>query len=78
MKKKPYKISRFVVCIHNKGYKASLETRKLYPVLEDIKAAGNPLIRIIDESGEDYLYPADFFMPISLPKMVEKAVSLAA
>lgn len=77
MKRKLHKISRFVVCIDNEGYKASLEQRKLYPVIADAKAEENRLIRIVDESGEDYLYPADFFMPIPLPKTVERAISLA-
>jgi hypothetical protein len=47
----------FVICINNKGYKASLETGKFYKTLEDRKATSNNLIRIVDESGEDYLYP---------------------
>jgi hypothetical protein len=69
---------RFVVCVKNDGYLASLEPRKIYPVLRDEKAAKHGLIRVIDESGEDYLYPTDFFVPIDLPKAVEKSFSLAA
>lgn len=77
MRKKFHKISRFVVCIYNDGYKASLEQRKLYPVIADAKAQEKELIRIIDESGEDYLYPTDFFVPIPLSKTVERAIVLA-
>ena len=69
--------TRFVVCIKNKGYAVSLEVRKIYQVIPDICAAEHRLIRVIDESGEDYLYPADYFIPIELPKAAEKALSVA-
>lgn len=69
---------RFVVCVKNDGYLASLEPRKIYPVLRDEKAAKHGLIRVIDESGEDYLYPTDFFAPIEVPKALEKTFALAA
>jgi len=69
---------RFVVCVKNDGYLASLEPRKIYPVLPDEKAAKHGLIRVIDESGEDYLYPTDFFVPIEVPKAAEKTFALAA
>jgi hypothetical protein len=52
------KTQGFAVCIRNAGFKASLEVRKLYPVVEDPDAQANDLIRAIDESGEDYVYPA--------------------
>jgi hypothetical protein len=61
----------FAVCVKNDGYKASLELRKLYEVLPDEFAAKNGLVRVIDESGEDYLYGADYFASVSLPKSVE-------
>ena len=68
---------RFVVCIKNTGYLASLELRKIYQVVPDARAAKHQFIRVIDESGEDYLYPADYFVLIELPKAVEEAFSLA-
>jgi len=70
--------TQFVVCIKNEGYPASLELRKIYQVIPDARAAEHRLIRVIDESGEDYLYPADYFVPIELPQAVEKAFALAA
>ena len=68
----------FVVCINNSGYPASLEVRKIYQVIPDARAAAHQLVRVIDESGEDYLYPADYFMPLELPQPVQQALSLAA
>ncbi len=67
--------SKFVICLRNDGYKGSLEVRKLYRVLLDAKAARHGLIRVIDESGEDYLYPARFFVSLSLPHRVERALA---
>ncbi|MSV31459.1 MAG: hypothetical protein EXQ57_02970 [Bryobacterales bacterium] len=52
---------RFAVCVRNAGYNACLEVRKLYPVVEDLDAQSNGLIRVIDESGEDYVYPNGLF-----------------
>lgn len=66
--------SRFAVCIRNTGYAASLELRKLYEVVEDPDAEKDDMIRIIDESGEDYLYTADRFVLAPLPAAVEQAV----
>ena len=54
---------QFAICIDNAGYPASLELRKIYQVLPDEKAAKHNLVRVIDESGEDYLYPQRFFVP---------------
>lgn len=65
---------RFVICIKNSGYLASLELRKLYEVLEDSEAEKDAMIRVIDESGEDYLYPSDMFVVAPLPATVEDAV----
>jgi hypothetical protein len=70
--------TRFAVCVNNEGYLASLELRKIYQVLPDEKAAKHQLIRVIDESGEDYLYPSDFFVPIEVPAAAEKVFALAA
>lgn len=65
---------RFAVCINNAGYAASLELRKLYEVIADPEAERDQMIRIIDESGEDYLYAADRFVMAPLPASVEQAV----
>lgn len=64
----------FAVCIKNSGYLASLELRKLYEVLADPEAEKDDMIRVIDESGEDYLYPSDMFVFAPLPAAVEQAV----
>jgi hypothetical protein len=69
--------SQFVICVGNKGYAASLELRKIYQVVPDKIAAGLHQVRVIDESGEDYLYPEDFFVPVQLPQAVERAVRRA-
>jgi len=68
----------FVLCIRNSGYKASLELRKVYPTIPDAEAARHKQIRIIDESGEDYLYPLEFFAPVKLPPRIAKALLTAA
>jgi len=65
---------QFVVCVKNKQYGASLELRKLYQVVPDEGAAKHRQLRVIDESGEDYLYPEDYFFPVDLPQSAEKAV----
>ncbi len=67
----------FVVCIRNKGYTASLELRKLYESVPDEGATKSGLIRVIDESGESYLYPQQCFAPVRLPQAAERAVSRA-
>ena len=69
---------RFVVCIKNDGYSASLEKRKIYRVLPDSQASAHSLLRIVDESGEDYLYPADFFVSITLPQPARVVFSMAS
>ena len=69
---------KFAVCINNEDYEVSLELRKIYKILPDAKAAEHHYIRVIDESGEDYLYPEDYFIPIELPKAVEKALLLVS
>jgi hypothetical protein len=68
----------FAVCVKNKDYAASLELRKIYKVIPDDLAAKHQQIRVVDESGEDYLYPVDYFVSIELPQAVEKALTLAA
>ena len=57
---------RFAVCVKNDNYLASLELRKICKVLPDHQAEGQGLSRVIDESGEDYLYPQNYFLPVSL------------
>ena len=68
----------FAVCISNEGYPASLELRKIYQILPDEKAAQHKLVRVIDESGEDYLYPERFFVTIELPQAAAEAFLHAA
>jgi hypothetical protein len=70
--------TKFVICTENTGYEASLELRKLYRVLPDSDGHTHGQIRVVDESGEDYLYPSSFFVPIDLPDSVAKRVAHAA
>jgi hypothetical protein len=65
--------SKYVVCIENEGCE-DLALNKIYEVLPDASAAKDGYLRVTDESGEDYLYPADYFVPIRLPHQVEKAL----
>jgi hypothetical protein len=67
-----------VVCIDNEDYPASLEKRKVYVALRDAAAEKQGLLRVIDESGDDYLYPKVLFRTIALPQSVKKAVLAAA
>ena len=68
---------RFALCLRNDGYPASLEVRKVYPVLPtSAKEAG--FVRVIDESGEDYLYPADYFIVLELPQAASSTLLQAA
>jgi hypothetical protein len=63
----PRKKNRFVLCVRNGSYKASLEPRKIYRVLDDPDAEAESLLRVVDDSGEDYLFPASLFVPIDVP-----------
>jgi hypothetical protein len=67
-----------VVCVSNADYPASLEKRKIYLVLPDSAAEKHGLIRVVDESGDDYLYPKTLFRSIVLPQAIKKAVLAAA
>jgi hypothetical protein len=67
-----------VICFCNTGYSASLEKRKIYIAVPDLAAAKRSQIRVIDESGEDYLYPESFFKSVSLPPSLRKAILAAA
>jgi hypothetical protein len=69
---------QLVVCIKNADYPASLEKRKIYVALRDAEADEHGLMRIIDESGDDYLYPKSLFRSIALPEAVKKAILNAA
>ena len=69
---------QFVICIDNSEYPASLERRKLYEVIPDPDAASLDQLRIKDESGDDYLYPKELFIPVELSSNTEKAVISAA
>jgi hypothetical protein len=71
-------ITQFVICIENSGYLASLEKRKIYETIVDADAKKHGQIRVIDESGEDYLYPKEYFVDASLPEEVRAAVVEAA
>lgn len=70
--------SRFAVCINNSEYPASLELHKIYRVLPDEEAARERDIRVVDESGEDYLYPADWFVPVAVPRAVRSSLLRAS
>ena len=72
------KIQGYAICMRNPDLGASLEVRKLYPVIADAEAETDDLIRIIDESGEDYLYPANLFQRLTLPSEIQRALSLAS
>jgi hypothetical protein len=68
---------KFAICVRNDGAE-DLEVSKVYRLLPDERAAKDKYVRIIDESGEDYLYPSDYFVRLTLPRAVERALSAAA
>jgi hypothetical protein len=65
---------RFAVCIENKTYPNDLKLRTIYQVLPDESAAKSNYIRVVDETGEDYLYPAEYFVLIEVPSEAQKAL----
>lgn len=67
-------VRHFAVCVRNDDHPESLELRKIYEVLEDPSAAKHNMVRVIDEEGEDYLYPTEWFLPIELPLKIEEAI----
>ncbi len=71
-------VTELVICIKNEGYEASLELRKIYRTVEDPDAGKHRLLRVVDESGEDYLYPKGNFLPVILPLATRRAVLAAA
>lgn len=64
---------RYLICVKNSGYEASIERRKVYRALSNAKAESHGLVRVVDESGEDYLYPAEFFAPVELKTEAARA-----
>jgi len=68
----------FMICVDNRGYEASLEKRKLYEVLADKAPEKHHQIRVVDESGEDYLYPEKCFAPVRLPGITKDKLELTA
>ena len=71
-------LPEFVVCINNSDYPASLELHKIYRVIADEDATEEGDLRIIDESGEDYIFPSSYFVPIQVPQRVEKSLLRAS
>ena len=69
---------QYVVCVSNKGYRASLVVRRIYRAKPDAEAAKHSLIRVVDESGEDYLYPEKMFVAIDLPREAGRAFRAAS
>ena len=69
---------KFLLCVDNDGYEASLETRKLYEKIPDREAERYNQVRIIDESGEDYLYPESLFVAVDIPAKAREALNAAS
>ena len=69
---------QFAICVQNDGYPASLELWKVYRMIPDQRAAKDQLVRIVDESGEDYLYDQSWFVPIKLPEAAKEAMLAAS
>ena len=67
-------MQEFIICVNNRGYEASLELWKVYRAVRDDHAKEQELVRVIDESGEDYLFPSNYFVPVALPKIVQDAM----
>lgn len=72
--RKATEMKKFAICINNEGHEVSLERWKVYELITDEKASAYGQARVIDESGEDYLYPYDFFVRIDLPELVQEAM----
>jgi hypothetical protein len=78
MARSPAPKRQLVVCVKREGYEVSLELRKIYVSIVDKDANAHRMLRVIDESGEDYLYPEKLFLPVDLPLPVRRAVMTAA
>jgi hypothetical protein len=72
------KSARLLVCLRNDGYEADLQVGKAYLSLPDADGEREGYVRVVDESGEDYLYPAEAFLPVSLSREVELALQRAS
>ena len=72
------KFKGFAVCIKNEGYPAALERRKIYRVVPDARAHERGLLRVVDESGEDYLYPVAYFAPIEVSSSLRRVLRAAS
>ena len=70
--------THYVVCVSNADYTASLEVRKIYALIDDPGAEAHGLVRLVDESGEDYLYPRSLFLPIQVPDSLSRALQTAS
>jgi hypothetical protein len=68
----------YMICVNNRGYEASLEIRKIYEIISDKAAEKHRQLRVIDESGEDYLFPDDYFAPVRLPSVTKEKLELIA
>ncbi len=71
-------VKQLVVCVNNEGYPVSLEKRKIYVAIPDASASKHGLVRVLDESGDDYPYPSEYFASVELPTSVRRAVLAAA
>lgn len=69
---------KFVVCLNNKDYPASLERHKIYQTIPDAEIEADGELRVVDESGEDYIYPAEWFIAVEVPAAVETSFLKAA
>ena len=74
MKAQPDQELEYVVCVNNSGYPASLELHKIYSALPNNEAAADGDLRVMDESGEDYLFPANYFASITVPESVKASL----
>ena len=68
---------RFVICLRNTGFPASLEPRKVYRCVGSVRAGARSMLRVIDESGQAYLYPKSLFAPVRVPSAAQRALALA-
>lgn len=78
MAKKKKTQPEFVICVRNDNYPASLELRKVYRAISDPEASSHKMLRVVDESGEDYLYPNEYFVAVELPPAAELLFSEAS
>jgi len=78
MKNKKHKEPKFAVCVKNTGYPAALELRKIYQIIPDETADDMDQLRVVDESGEDYFYPKEFFLVMELPQTISKTLQKLA